>query len=106
MRYCSKCGKEIHEEAVVCVHCGCAVAENTPKYPWEKPMTDGVNPGLCILSALFPLFGIIFWALMYSKTPKKARACGISAIISGVVMILIYILLMSAVLFLPILFRS
>ncbi len=25
MKYCSKCGKEIHDEAVICVHCGCAV---------------------------------------------------------------------------------
>lgn len=24
--FCSKCGKEINDEAVVCVHCGCAVA--------------------------------------------------------------------------------
>ena len=22
--FCSKCGKEINDEAVVCVHCGCA----------------------------------------------------------------------------------
>ena len=26
--YCSTCGKEIHNEAVVCVHCGCAVSNN------------------------------------------------------------------------------
>lgn len=25
MKYCSKCGKEIHEEAIICVHCGCSV---------------------------------------------------------------------------------
>ena len=24
--FCSKCGKEINDEAVVCVHCGCATA--------------------------------------------------------------------------------
>ena len=24
--FCSKCGKEINNEAVVCVHCGCATA--------------------------------------------------------------------------------
>lgn len=23
--FCSKCGKEINDDAVVCVHCGCAV---------------------------------------------------------------------------------
>lgn len=25
MKYCSKCGKELFDEAVVCVNCGCAV---------------------------------------------------------------------------------
>ncbi len=27
--FCSKCGKEINDEAVICVHCGCAVKNNT-----------------------------------------------------------------------------
>lgn len=26
--FCSKCGKEILDEAVVCIHCGCAVKGN------------------------------------------------------------------------------
>lgn len=25
MKYCSKCGKEVHDDAVVCIHCGCSV---------------------------------------------------------------------------------
>lgn len=27
MKYCSKCGQQIHDEAVVCVHCGCPVGQ-------------------------------------------------------------------------------
>ena len=27
MRYCSHCGKELREEAVICVNCGCSVEE-------------------------------------------------------------------------------
>jgi len=23
--FCSKCGKEVHDEAVICVHCGCSI---------------------------------------------------------------------------------
>ncbi len=23
--FCSKCGQEVHDEAVICVHCGCAI---------------------------------------------------------------------------------
>lgn len=26
--FCSKCGKEINNEAIVCIHCGCAVKNN------------------------------------------------------------------------------
>lgn len=25
MKYCAKCGKEVHDDAVVCVHCGCSL---------------------------------------------------------------------------------
>lgn len=25
MAYCSKCGKEVHDEAEICVHCGCRI---------------------------------------------------------------------------------
>ncbi len=29
--FCSKCGKEINEDAVVCVHCGCATEKYNQK---------------------------------------------------------------------------
>ena len=25
MKFCSKCGQEVHDQAVVCVHCGCPI---------------------------------------------------------------------------------
>ena len=27
MKYCRECGKEINENAVICIHCGCQVKE-------------------------------------------------------------------------------
>lgn len=27
MAYCSKCGKEVHDDAEICVHCGCRIKE-------------------------------------------------------------------------------
>jgi TM2 domain-containing membrane protein YozV len=27
--FCNKCGKEVHDEAVVCVGCGCSVKQST-----------------------------------------------------------------------------
>ncbi len=29
MKFCKHCGKEIHQDAVVCVHCGCSAASNS-----------------------------------------------------------------------------
>ena len=31
MKYCTKCGKQIHDEAVICVHCGCATESTQRK---------------------------------------------------------------------------
>ena len=85
--FCSKCGAEISDLAVVCVHCGCAVAQENaaPAKPVEE---DKVNIGFCILSFFIPLFGVIYWALKHKETPKKAKACGLTAIISWVVSII------------------
>ena len=84
MKFCSKCGKEIMEEAVICVHCGCEV-ENRMQTSNNAKEVDEVNIGFCILSALIPLFGIIYWPLKHKETPKKAKACGITAIVSWVI---------------------
>ena len=80
MKYCSKCGKEIFEEAVICPNCGCAVEPTVNKQ--QNEAEDKVSVGLCILSVLIPLFGFIYWPVNHKKTPKRAQACGITAIIS------------------------
>ena len=43
--YCSKCGNEIDDEAVICVHCGCQVKQISDK--------DGKNWLVSILLCLF-----------------------------------------------------
>ena len=76
MKFCSKCGNELADEAIFCPACGCAVepAATAPK------AEDKVSVGLCILSFLIPLVGIIYWALKHKETPKKAKACGFAGI--------------------------
>lgn len=80
--FCPKCGKEIHDEAVICVNCGCSI-DNKPAVNDERSI------GLCILSFLIPLFGIIYWPVMHSKAPNRAKACGITAIVSWILGILL-----------------
>ncbi len=82
MKFCSHCGKEIMDEAVVCVNCGCPVAGAAPSAPTSPAVADEVSIGLCILAALIPLFGIIYWPVKHRETPKRAKACGITAIVA------------------------
>ncbi len=79
MKFCRHCGKEIQEEAVICVHCGCSTAASTPV------REDKISVGMCILSFLIPLVGIIYWPVKHKTTPKRARACGICGVIGWVV---------------------
>lgn len=60
MKYCSKCGQEIHDDAVVCVHCGCST-ETTPQV---KPVGQlKTNRGLLkfiLLSIItFGIYGLV-----------------------------------------------
>ncbi|MDE5565596.1 MAG: zinc-ribbon domain-containing protein [Anaeroplasmataceae bacterium] len=50
MKYCSHCGAEINDEAVVCVKCGCSVA---PTKKLENP-NESTTPYV-VLGFLFQL---------------------------------------------------
>ena len=64
MKYCSKCGKEIHEEAVVCIHCGCSVdsakKESTESKILEKYKSDVNSAYIFSIIGLVLSFGIGF----------------------------------------------
>ena len=53
MRYCSKCGKEVHQEAVICPNCGCSVEANV------KKNANGGNDGLAVAAKIFLILGCI-----------------------------------------------
>ncbi len=79
MKYCVKCGKELVDEAIICTGCGCSCGKSVAAV---QSCDDTVNVGLCVLAALIPLFGFIYWPVTFSKTPKKAKACGITALVA------------------------
>ena len=92
MKFCTHCGKELMDEAVVCPGCGCSVTNQsqTAQPATQYQGDDTVSVGLCVLSALIPLFGIIYWPVKHKETPKKAKACGITALIAWAVNFAIY----------------
>lgn len=79
--FCSKCGKEIHDEAVVCVHCGCSVGGKSVKpshqhsadYSKLKAFQDDVKTihTLGLVSLILCLgIGIIFQIINIIKINK------------------------------------
>ena len=63
MKYCTKCGRELLDEAVICPGCGCAVESNVPavrgneKESVLKTIANGI--------ALFPLCWCIPMTISY-----------------------------------------
>lgn len=82
--FCKNCGKEINDQAVVCVHCGCAVANAAPKAANPTaPMVGAGNDGkgLSIAALVLGLIGLVFaWFGWFCYV---ALACAIAGIIFG-----------------------
>ena len=87
MRFCQHCGKEMMDEAVVCPNCGCsAQAANSTQ---ANQVDESVSAGLVVLSFLIPLFGVIYWPVMAKTRPKCAKVCGITALVTWAVWLLL-----------------
>ena len=84
MKYCSTCGAELHDDAVICPKCGCMTAEFK-----QTKLEDKSSTGLNILSFLIPLVGLILYLVYIEKQPIKAKACGKWALISFILNIAI-----------------
>ena len=57
MKYCSKCGRELFDEAVVCPGCGCAIPAADAKGKKEKVAFNSFLP-LNIVNFLFSILAI------------------------------------------------
>ncbi len=78
--FCSKCGKELLDEAVVCTNCGCAV-NGANSMANAAAGEDIPNGGLNVLSFFIPIVGLVLYCVMQSKTPRKAKQIGIFALV-------------------------
>ncbi len=69
--YCKNCGGEINDNAVVCIHCGCAVNEPThTAAPVQTPKTNVLAIVGFVLSFFVPLAGLICSAIGYKRADR------------------------------------
>lgn len=57
---------------------------------------DKVSAGLCVLSFMIPLVGLVHWLCYRNELPERANACGISALVSWIIWFLWFFIIMSS----------
>jgi hypothetical protein len=84
MKFCSHCGAEIDDDAVICIKCGCQVAKiETGKIG----ANDKPSVGLAVLSFIFPIVGLILFLVWKNTRAKRAKSCGLGALVGVIVQI-------------------
>jgi len=95
--FCKNCGKEINENAAVCIHCGCAVEKKQE----EKPEFQESKKGMGVLLGLFlGIIGLIIGICIYpANTTARStfiKGWGIAFAISVGFSVLLSIIIVSA----------
>ena len=88
MKFCSHCGAQIEDDAVICVKCGRSVAGGKGVIP----EADAPSAGFSVLSFFIPLVGLILYLIWKDTYPLKAKGCGKWALIGFIVNICVSIL--------------
>lgn len=94
--FCSHCGQEIPDEAVICPKCGC------------QPLVrkgDGKSFGIALLSFFIPLVGLILYFVWKKEKPLRAGSAGKGFVTLVIValaacvayFVFIYIMLLNAI---------
>lgn len=83
MKFCSNCGRELADDAVICPNCGSAVPQAAPQ------KEDKRSVGLNIVGFLFPLIGLILYLCLKKDTPVRAKSIGKWALIGVIIAVVL-----------------
>lgn len=92
--FCQKCGKQIDDDAVICIGCGCTVKkEGVKTYPDKRVAAenDGLAKSAFIMAFLIPIAGLIMGIIgetKYSNPEYKKKST--SAIFISIAMWIVY----------------
>ena len=72
MKYCSKCGNQINDDAVVCINCGCKVEDFNPTKPVAQLNTNkGLVKYILLNLITFGIYGLV---VMSSERQTRRRS--------------------------------
>ncbi len=70
--FCSNCGKELPDNAVVCTGCGCLVnGDLLTSQAEEKPQKNGMAVAGFVCSFFTPILGWVFGGIGLSRAAKR-----------------------------------
>ena len=88
MKYCSSCGQELMDAAVICPKCGCGCGNNG--YRGLDPH-DAPDTGAAVLGFFIPIVGLILYLVNINTKPQYAKSAGKGALIAVIVSIALWI---------------
>ena len=92
--FCSNCGKEIHDEAIICPHCGVATGKAIPvEQSEEKKKGNGMAVAGFVCSFFVPILGWVFGGIGLARSCKrngKGKGLSIAGIAIATVMFFVY----------------
>lgn len=95
--FCKFCGKEISDNATLCMNCGCETDSQgnervcrvkVEKVPQKKERQDGTHAGYALLSLFFPIIGLLLCLLWRPGYPLLSKSCLKGTVIGGILQIL------------------
>ena len=93
MKFCTHCGAEIADAAVVCVKCGCSLENNSTQIRTD----DAPSAGFAVLGFFLPLIGAILILVWSKSNPQKALSCAKGIAISLIVSAAIGLIVIPAI---------
>ena len=85
MKYCARCGAELHDEAVICTKCGCPVdAMRSPYDNYASNKWNGLAIAGFVLSFFNTLIGLILSIIAY-KQVKESGEKGKELALAGII---------------------